>query len=310
MSKAVRFTEYGGLAALRVEEVTRPVPGAGQVLVRVRAAGINPVEAAILTGFFAEHWPATLPAGLGSDLAGVVEEVGADVTGFGVGEEVLGFTHTFELGRGSFAEYVVVEAAELVRKPAGVSWAAAGALFVAGTAAYAAVRAVAPAEGDTVVVAGAAGGVGSLAVQLAREAGATVLGLASGRHHAWLKDHGIIPVEYGPGVADRIRAAAGGKVDAFVDTVGEGYVELALELGVVPDRIDTVIDFAAAARHGARTEGNLQAATAEVVAELVGLVDKGLVEVPIEASYPLDRVVEAFEHLARGHNRGKIVLVP
>ncbi|GIG58948.1 NADPH:quinone reductase [Longispora fulva] len=310
MSKAVRFSEYGGLEVLTVEEVDRPVPGTGQVLVRVRAAGINPVEVGILSGFFAERWPATLPAGLGSDLAGVIEEVGEDVRGFVVGEEVLGFTHTFELTRGSFAEYVLVEATELVLKPAGVSWEAAGGLFIAGTAAYGSVRAVALRPGETVVVAGAAGGVGSLAVQLAREAGATVVGLASERHHAWLRAHGVIPVTYGPGVADRIRAATGGTVDAFIDTHGADYVNLALELGIAPDRINTTINFAAAAEHGVKAEANLQAATAEVMAELAGLVDKGLLDVPIEAVYPLDQVREAFEHLTRGHNRGKIVLVP
>ncbi len=129
-------------------------------------------------------------------------------------------------------------------------------LFVAGTTAYAAVRAVALNPGDTVVVSGAAGGVGTLAVQLAKLAGATVIGLASETNHEWLADHGVIGVSYGDGVADRITAAAGGPIDAFIDTHGDGYVELAIELGVAPARIDTVADFAAVAKYGVKAEGN------------------------------------------------------
>jgi threonine dehydrogenase-like Zn-dependent dehydrogenase len=122
-----------------------------------------------------------------------------------------------------------------------VSWEQAGALFVAGTTAYAAVRSVALHAGDTVIVSGAAGGVGSIAVQLARDAGAKVIGLAGDAHHKWLTDHGVLPITYGDGVEDRIRAACAGKVDAFIDTFGGGYVELALKLGVAPNRIDTII---------------------------------------------------------------------
>jgi NADPH:quinone reductase-like Zn-dependent oxidoreductase len=185
-----------------------------------------------------------------------------------------------------------------------------GALFVAGTTAHAAVRAVGAGPGDTVVVAGAAGGVGSLAVQLARRAGAAVIGLASGSNHRWLADHGVTPVAYGDGVADRIRAAAPGGVDAFVDTFGDGYVDLALDLGVAPDRIDTVIDFAAAARTGAKAEGNAEGATAEVLGELAKLVATGDLEVPVAATYPLTEVRAAYRELMQRHTRGKIVLVP
>ena len=142
-----------------------------------------------------------------------------------MGTEVLGFTDN----RASHAELVLVETEHLVDRPPGVSWEAAGALPIAGMTAYAAVRAVALTTGDTVVVSGAAGGVGSLAVQLARHAGARVVGLASERHHPWLSEHGVIPVSYGEGVAERIREASGGRVDAFVDTFGDGYVELAVE---------------------------------------------------------------------------------
>ena len=187
--RAVRFDEYGGIDVLKVVDVPRPVPGAGQVLVQVKAAGINPGEAKIREGLLHSRWPATFPSGQGSDLAGIVAETGPGVTGFSAGDEVIGWTDN----RASQAEYVVVEEQHLTAKPAGVPWEVAGALFVAGATAYAAVRAVGLTEGDTVVVSGAAGGVGSLAVQLARRAGATVIGLASEAHHQWLAGHGVIP---------------------------------------------------------------------------------------------------------------------
>jgi NADPH:quinone reductase-like Zn-dependent oxidoreductase len=304
--RAVRFDRYGGLEVLQVVEVNRPTPGPGKVLVRVKAAGINPGEASIRKGLFADRWPSTFPSGQGSDLAGIVEEVGPGVANVAVGDEVIGFTND----RASQAEFVLVEAGNLVPRPANVSWEQAGALFVAGTTAYAAVRSVALSEGDTVVVSGAAGGVGSIAVQLARNAGAKVIGLSSDANHKWLIDHGVIPVTYGAGVEDRIRTASGGKVDAFIDTFGGGYVELALQLGVAPNRIDTIIDFAAAAKHGVKTEGSYEAATAGVLAQLAGALAAGRLEIPVAKVYPLADVRDAYRDLEQRHTRGKIVLEP
>ncbi len=306
MPKAVRFDGYGGIDVLYVAEVERPNPGPGQVLVRVRAAGINPGEAGIREGVLHGIWPATFPSGEGSDLAGTVEEVGEGVKAFSVGDEVVGFVNT----RSSHAELAVVEAGNLVSRPENVSWEAGGALFVAGATAYAAVRAVSARDGDTIVVSGAAGGVGSLAVQLARNAGAEVIGLASETNHAWLSERGVVSVAYGEGVAGRVREASGGKVDAFIDAFGSGYVELALELGVRPERINTIADFAAAEKHGVKAEGGMAAASADVVAELVGMISDGTLEVPVAWVYPLEEVREAYRDLARGHTRGKIVLAP
>jgi NADPH:quinone reductase-like Zn-dependent oxidoreductase len=303
--KAVRFDEYGGVDVLKVVEVPRPEPGAGQVLVQVKAAGINPGEAKIRAGLLHARWPATFPSGEGSDLAGIVAETGPGVTRAAAGDEVIGWTDN----RASQAEYVLVEEQHLTPKPAEVPWEVAGALFVAGATAYAAVRAVSLTEGDTLVVAGAAGGVGSLAVQLARRAGATVIGLASQAHHEWLAAHGVIQVAYGDGVADRIRQAAG-KVDAFIDTFGAGYVELALELGVEPSRIDTIADFAAVGRYGVKGDASMAGASASVLAELAGLIAAGQLELPIAATFPLDRVQDAYRRLAEGHLLGKIVLLP
>jgi NADPH:quinone reductase-like Zn-dependent oxidoreductase len=275
--------------------------------VRVKAAGINPGEASIRKGLMHERWPATFPSGEGSDLAGVVEEVGPGVDSVSVGDEVIGWTDN----RASHAELVVVAAEHLVPKPAGVSWEAAGALFVAGTTAYAAVRAVGASAGDTVVVSGAAGGVGSLAVQLAQRAGAAVIGLAGSGNHDWLRDRGVIPVTYGEGVVGRIQEAAGDGVDAFIDTFGGGYVRMAVEeLGVAPERVDTIIDWAAAQEYGVKMEGTAAAATPAVLAELAGLIDRGELEVPIAATFGLDQVRDAYRELERRHTRGKIVLIP
>jgi NADPH:quinone reductase-like Zn-dependent oxidoreductase len=303
--KAVRFDEYGGIDVLKVVDVPRPVPRAGQVLVRVKAAGINPGEAKIRVGLEDSTWPATFPSGEGSDLAGIVSRTGPGVTSFSAGDEVVGWTDN----RASQAEYVAVEEQHLAAKPAGVPWEAAGALFVAGTTAYAAVRAVGLSGGDTVVVSGAAGGVGSISVQLALLADATVIGLASEAHHSWLAGHGVVPVAYGDGMADRIRRAAS-KVDAFVDAFGAGYVQLALELGVEPSRIDTIVNFEAVPRYGVKAEGSAEAASASVLAELVGLIAAGELEVPIAATFPLDRVQDAYRRLDEGHVLGKIVLLP
>jgi NADPH:quinone reductase-like Zn-dependent oxidoreductase len=308
MGKAVRFDRYGGIDELQVREVPRPVPAPGEVLIEVRAAGINPGEAAIRQGAMHDRWPATFPSGQGSDLAGVVAEVAADVDTFAVGDEVLGFTN----GRASQAEFVVVPADQLAAKPPGVPWEVAGALFVAGTTAYAAVRAVDLAPGDTVALAGAAGGVGTIAVQLAKRAGATVIGIAGPSNDEWLTAHGVIAVNYGADLVDRLRAAApSGRIDAFLDFFGGGYVELAVtELGVAPDRIDTIIDFTAVQRFGVKVAGNADAGNAGVLAELANLVAGGELEVPIAEVIPLDDVQRAYRTLEQRHTRGKIVLRP
>jgi NADPH:quinone reductase-like Zn-dependent oxidoreductase len=307
MTKAVRYDEFGGIDVLRVDEVERPVPGVGQVLVQVKAAGINPSEAAIRTGAVSEIFPSTFPSGQGSDLAGVIEEVGAGIGGFSPGDEVIGFSQK----RASQAELVLVEAGNLTPKPKNVSWEVAGGLYVAGVTAWGAVHSVQLEKGETVVISGAAGGVGSLAVQLAGRAGATVIGLASESNHEWLQSHGVIPVAYGDGVTDRIKASAPNGVDAFIDTHGNGYVELALALGVTPERIDTIADFAAAAKHGVKTDGGASAGPgAKVLTELAGLIADGHLEVTIANVYPLTQVREAYTELERRHTRGKIVLRP
>ena len=308
MSKAVQYDRYGDIDVLEVRDVERPQPAAGEVLVEVKAAAINPGEAMIRRGALHDRWPATFPSGQGSDLAGVVTEVGDDVDAFAVGDEVLGFTDN----RSSQAQFVVVPAAQLTAKPRDVSWEVAGSLYVAGTTAYAAVRAVALKPSIRVRPIAHKCGVGTIAVQLAKRAGATVLGIAGPSNDGWLTAHGAIPVNYGDGLANRLRdAAPGGQVDAFLDLFGGGYVELAVtELGVDPRRVDTIIDFPAIERFGVKGEGNADAADATVLAELAGLIVAGELEVPVAEEYPLDQVQEAFRRLEQRHTRGKIVLRP
>ena len=220
----MRFDGYGSRDVLYVADVEVGHPSAGEVLVAVRAAGLNPGEASIREGYLDAMWPATFPSGEGTDFAGVVSETGEGVEAWAVGDEVLGWSDQ----RASHAEFVTVPAAQLIAKPAGLSWEVAGSLFVAGTTAVAAVRAVGVTSGDTVVVSAAAGGVGGLAAQLARLSGGIVIGIASEANHDWLSSVGVTPVAYGDGLAQRIRAAAPSGVDAFIDTFGEEYVRLAV----------------------------------------------------------------------------------
>ncbi|MDR3678404.1 MAG: NADP-dependent oxidoreductase [Flavipsychrobacter sp.] len=304
--KAVKFDNYGGIDVLNVVDVPQPVPGKKQVLVKVKAAGINPGEASIREGKMAKQFPSTFPSGEGSDFAGIVTQLGADVTNFKDGDEVIGFSNE----RSSHAEFVLVESSNLIKRPANVSWEQAGSLFVVGTTAYAAVKAIALAAGDTVVVSAAAGGVGSIVVQLAKNIGAKVIGIASKDNHEWLSKHGAIPVAYGDNMEDDIKKAAGGKIDAFIDAFGKGYVAMAIKLGIPPERIDTIIDFEAAQKYGVKTDGNSKAATVEVLAELAQLMESGQLEIPIAKTYPLTEVREAYREIEKRHTHGKIVLIP
>jgi NADPH:quinone reductase-like Zn-dependent oxidoreductase len=310
--KAVRFDRYGSVDVLNIVDVPVPAPGPGQVLVKVKAAGINPGEAKIREGLLHELWPATFPSGEGTDLAGIVETLGPGVEDVAVGDEVIGWVDT----RSSHAEYAVVEAANLARKPPSVPWEVAGAIPVAGFTAWAAVRAVDLKSGETVVVSGAAGGVGSIAVQLARRTGARVWGLASESNHEWLVAHGVLPVSYkaspeGMAWTEAVQLVnPGHAVDAFIDTYGGDYVEIALnELVVAPERVDTIVRFDGPAKYGIKAEGNAAGASAQTLAELAALIAAGDLEIPIAATYPLAEVRRAYERLDTGHVRGKIVLV-
>jgi NADPH:quinone reductase-like Zn-dependent oxidoreductase len=305
--QAVRFDRYGDVDVLDVRTVPRPAPGPDEVLVQVRAAGINPGESKIRVGMFEDRWPATFPSGQGSDFAGVIAEIGAEVRGFALGDEVFGFVDT----RSSQAEFVAAPAAQIAGKPPGLAWKVAGALGVVGRTAAAAVRAIGASAGEVVAVSAAAGGVGTLTVQLLVRAGVTVLAIAGPSNDPWLSAHGAVPVNHGPDLARRLKAASPtGRIDAFLDLFGPPYVELAVqELGIAPARVDTIIDFAGAARFGVKAEGSAHAGIAEL-SEIAALIDQGALELPIAKTYPLAKVRDAFRDLDGGHTRGKIVLLP
>ncbi|MEV4343265.1 NADP-dependent oxidoreductase [Actinoplanes sp. NPDC049596] len=303
MPRKVQFTRYGGPDVLTLVEAPRPRPAAGEVLVEVVVASLNPAEVGIREGAFATTWPAEFPQGMGHDFAGVVAALGPQVTGFTVGDAVVGFAQ-----RGAMADFALVEAAATAPKPAGLGFATAATIPAAGATAWATVAAVAPAAGETVFVSAAAGGVGVLAAQLARLAGARVIGAASAGNAARLRELGVEPVEYGPGLEARLRSMAPGGVDAVIDTFGGGYVELALALGVPPERINTITDYAAVARYGVQARGNGDAMSPPIWSELQTLIAAGRLSVPIEAEYPLEDIARAYIDVATRHGFGKRVV--
>ncbi len=309
MPRAVRFEQYGAVDVLDVVDVQAPEPGDGQMLVRVRAAGLNPFESKLRRGLFKDVIPLHFPAAQGSDFAGVVEQLGPDVRDFKVGDQVLGTAAR----RGSQAELTLATQGQTIVRPEGLAWEVAGGLWTVATTAYAAVAAVQPGPGDVVVVSGATGGVGGLAAQLARQRGATVLGVAGGSGDDWLRARGIVPIAYGDGVGERLERAAvdaGGPIDALIDTAGQGYVALGIELGIAPQRIDTIADDDAAAKYGAKNDGASAASTNEVVTEMAQLIVAGELELPVAATFPLEQVREAYTLLENGHPPGKVVLIP
>jgi NADPH:quinone reductase-like Zn-dependent oxidoreductase len=302
--RAVRFDQYGGRDVLYIADVEIPTASAGEVVVAVRAAALNPGEAAIRSGAMEERFPATFPSGEGSDLAGVVHAIGEGVSQFAVGDDVLGWSER----RSSHAEFVAVPVTQLIGKPASMSWDVAGSLYVVGCTGFVAVRAVDVSPGDVVAVSAAAGGVGTVVVQLLRTKGATVLGIASEAHHEWLEAHGVTPVTYGEGLADRLKAH--GRIDAFIDLFGPDYVQLAVDLGIPKDRIETIISFEKAFQLGTKAQGSAEGSTTEVLSAMADLVASGQIEIPIAGTYPLEKVRDAYAELEKRHTLGKIVLVP
>jgi NADPH:quinone reductase-like Zn-dependent oxidoreductase len=305
-ARAVRFDRYGGRDVLYVTEVPMPTPAQGEVVVAVKAAGINPGETAIRSGALADRFPATFPSGEGSDLAGIVVAVGDGVDEFVVDDDVLGFSWN----RSSHATHVSVPVSQLIHKPPELSWEVAGSLYVVGCTAYAAVRAVDPSPGEIVAVSAAAGGVGTVVVQLLALRGATIVGIASPSNADWLRSHGVELVAYGDGLAERLKTAAPGEIDAFIDLFGPEYVQLAVDLGIPRDRIETIASYEKAEELGVKSDGSVTASTPQVLSEMAGLVASGAIEIPIAGTYPLDRVADAFEELEHRHTRGKIVLIP
>lgn len=304
MSRAVRFTSWGGPEVLEVTDVPEPHAGAQEVRVRVSFAGLNPIDWKILGApEFAKQLGLALPSGFGHDFAGVVDEVDEGVTDFAVGDRV----HGGAFGAAA-ADYVVLSPTDgsLLHTPDTLEDAAAAALGIAGRTAVAALDTIEIRRGDTVLIGGAAGGVGVFAVQLARIAGARVIGTASEGSHPFLAELGAEPVAYGPGLADRVRALAPEGLTAATSLIGFEAVDVALELGVAPERISTIDDGPTPYR-GSRPTGGFSAAP-DAPDRVVRAVAAGQVTVPIAATFPLEEIRDAVTLQADGHVRGKVVL--
>jgi len=304
MSRFVQQSEIADPFVLEVIDRPEPHAGPGQVRVRVHAAGLNPVDWKVAAyPAAAERYGVSAPTGFGHDYAGVIDEVGSAVEGYAVGDRVFGGARARAV-----AEHVVVTVATdaLVRTPDGLADETAGALSIAARTADAAVSTVGASAGDTILIGGAAGGVGVLAVQLAVQAGATVLATASERNHDFLRELGAIPTAYGDGLADRVRALVPDGVDAAIDLQGTDTVQAALELGVSPSRIATI----AAGPNppgGAVATGGGQAAPDALERIAQALADGRLI-LPIEATFPIDRIADAVALQRGGHVRGKVVI--
>lgn len=298
------YNEAGGPEVLFVSEVEEPSPGAGKVLVAVEAAGLNPYDAKARSGVIPSDAP--FPRRIGGDFAGSVIAVGegasyTDGAPVSVGDAVMG------RAAGAVAEQVIARAAEIAQRPEALPVEVAGGLHVAGLTAVSCLATVPVGEGDVVLVGGASGAVGLVASQLAIARGARVIGSASVANHDFLRSLGVEPVEYGEGLADRVREL--GAVTAVMDCHGRDALDVGIDLGVPVDRMVAIAAYAALDELGvhnverdARTPENLRALAEDIAA--------GRIVFPVVATYPLDEVVEAFQALESSHEPGKIVILP
>jgi NADPH:quinone reductase-like Zn-dependent oxidoreductase len=301
--KAVTFAEYGGPEVLHVTEVEDPRPGPGQVRVAVRAAGVNPIDWKARSGFMADVMPASFPVVDGREAAGVIDQVGDGVTGAAVGDEVFGFA----VG-GAAAEYAVLD--DFARKPARLSWEEAAALPGAVETSVRVFTVLGGLREDqTIVINGAAGGVGAVAVQLARARGARVIGTASEPNHDFLRSLGADPTTYGDGMVERVRALAPDGVDLAFDTAGKGGVPDLITLTGDPARVATIADFGAAAL-GVKVTGGSEFRAAEALDEAAGLIETGRLHVPVARTFSFAQAADAHRMSQDGHVRGKLVLIP
>ncbi|MFF4604060.1 NADP-dependent oxidoreductase [Streptomyces sp. NPDC001339] len=299
--KAAVIQEFGGPETLKVEEIGTPVPGAGEIRVRVKAAGVQAYDTAVRSGWTPPGMTISFPQVLGNDFAGIVDAVGEGVTEFAVGDEVLGWALL-----SCYAEFLVVSTEQVVPKPAAMPWEVAGAFSASAQTAHTALKALEVGEGDTLLVHAAAGGVGTIAVQLAAIWGATAIGTASERNHEYLKSLGATPVTYGEGLADRVRALAPGGVTAALDGIGGHALDVSVELVKDKNRIATLVDFGRVEELGVRAVFSQRAK--ERLAELTALYAEGRLRVEVSKTYPLERAADAHREMETGHARGKIAV--
>jgi NADPH:quinone reductase-like Zn-dependent oxidoreductase len=304
--KAIAYRSYGGPEVLELTELPEPKVGPDSVLVRVRAASVNPVDWKVQAGYLDGFLDAVFPVVPGWDVAGVVERVGAGVSEYAPGDEVIGYVREDFVSRGTFAQYVAAPVRTLARKPRNLSFEEAAGLPLAGLTGYQALtRHLRLAAGETVLVHAAAGGVGSLTVQIARSLGATVIGTASERNHAYLRELGATPVAYGAGLADRVRALAPGGVDAVFDSVGGEALAASPELLAPGGRLASIADGGVAALGGSYVFVRPDAADLTALTELA---ESGGLRVELAAVLPLEKAAEAQRLSIEGHTRGKIAI--
>jgi NADPH:quinone reductase-like Zn-dependent oxidoreductase len=299
--RALQFTTYGGPEALSWSDAPEPQAGPGQVRVVVRAASVNPIDWKMLSGGMAGGAPMEGTGFLGFDAAGVVDEVGQGVTGVAVGDEVMG------RGSATQAEYAVLDA--WAAKPASVDWAVAAAAGVAGETSERALRLLGVQAGQTLFVDGGAGGVGAVVVQMAVAGGATVIASASEANHDYLRGLGATPVTYGEGVADRVRAAAGGPVDAVFDVAGKTPAETLVGLVGEPSQVLTIANFGAGDTGIQVTSGGEDSHPMEAAALVADLLGQEKIRIAVR-TFPFAEAAEAYRLSLGGHVRGKLVLVP
>ncbi|MBM7776353.1 NADPH:quinone reductase-like Zn-dependent oxidoreductase [Actinokineospora baliensis] len=299
---AVAVTQFGAADVLRPITLPLPDPGPGEVRLRVRAAGVQPFDIAVRQGTGPPARAAVLPQVIGNEYAGVVDAVGGGVDSVAVGDEVLGFAVY-----GSYAEYRIAPVENLVRKPAGMPWEVAGSFTAGAQTAAMAIEDLGVRAGETLLVHAGAGAVGTMAVQLARLRGATVIATARQANHDYLRDLGAIPVEYGEGLVERVRALAPGGVDAALDGAGIEALTASIELGVDRDRIVTLVVWDRFAEFGVRRVSGTRSAAR--LAALVDLYDRGLLRAHVRSHYPLAEAADAHRDVETGHGRGRVVLV-
>ena len=299
--RALQFSAYGGPEVLQWAEAPDPHAGPGQIRITVRAASVNPIDWKLFTGVLSGGQPMVGTGYLGSDAAGVVDEVGEGVTGIAVGDDVFG------KGRHAEAEYAVLDS--WAAKPASIDWAVAAAAGVAGETAERGLRLLDVTAGDTLFIDGGAGGVGAVVVQFALARGARVIASASEANQDYLREIGAIPVLYGEGVADRVRNAAGGSVDAVFDVVGKTPVDELISLAPDPAKVVTIANFAAGEAGVQVTGGGADSRAPEALAEVADLLAQNKIVIKVQ-TFPVTRAAEAYRISLNGHVRGKLVLIP
>jgi NADPH:quinone reductase-like Zn-dependent oxidoreductase len=306
MSMAMAFAAPGPPEVLQPTEVDPPRPGPGEVLVRVRAAGVQPADLALRAGQGRPGVPVPLPAIPGNELAGVVVATGPGVARPARGDAVLGFRTM-----GAYAELALLPVDQLVAKPPDMAWAVAGALSASGQTAHTAIEALGMGPGETVLISGAAGGVGTVAVQLAAGRGARVIATASERNHAYLRSLGpegrVVPTTYRPGLVERVRGLAPEGVDVALDAAGGDAARASAELVGDRARVGTLVAFDLAEELGIRALRSDRSAAR--LAELVRLWSAGELRIQVSATFPLERAADAHRLVGTGHGRGKVVLL-